>query len=972
MVVGRYQLRVQNLRAATPEDQSRTIAEQSANWLLIEGRQLAEKKAPEEMRQAVAKYQAALPLWQLIGDQRGRAATLTRLGVVHDNLREWSKALEYYQQALPLWQAAGDRLMEGATLSAIGMDYAIMLQFQTGLSYLERALPLVRVGDDRALEAATFTSICATSLFSDQQKALECLDQARALWQASEEPYGEAQALSLTSVAYRLLGEKELADQYQAQSDRKLQAGAAPSGELSPREKDRLAAGQALSQAALLAAQGTATCRQAIVKYEGALKLWRDVPDRVVEAAILAAIGSCWFSLDEKQKSLDYFNQALMIWRELENQHGEALVLSFISEVYDSMDESKQAREHLDQALRLWRGMGDQLEADLLYLDARIERSYGRLAEAQKQIESALNVIETLRARLFAPERRTSLLSSKHAYYEFYIDLLMERHRQAPAAGYHRAAIEVSERARARSLLDLLAEARADIRQGADPELLKRERSLQRQIYAKERHRLEKLRGTHTLEQLKENLPATHTPEQLKAVNQEIAMLLQQYQDLGAQMRRSSPRYVELTRPQPLGLPEIQQQVLDEETLLLEYALGERRSYLWAVTPSSITSFELPKRAEIEAAARQVYELLTERGQCKNKETARQKEVRIAKADAQYVEAAARLSRMLLSPVAAQLGGKRLLIVADGALQYVPFAALPRPESGGAEKRDDERKKAGNPQPAIRNPQSFTPLIVDHEIISTPSASTMAVLRRELAGRNAAPKTLAVLADPAYSLEDGRVSGRPSTNIRRRALSCNANAKPGEWSRLIYSRIEADRITSFLPPEQTLKAVGFQASRKMAMSDELSQYRIVHFSIHSKADSERPELSTLVLSLLDESGKQTEGYLRAHEIYNLKLPAELVVLSACETGLGKNVRGEGLISMTRGFMYAGAKRVVVSLWSVNDAPTADLMVMFYRAMLKDGLPAPAALRQAQIEMWKSKRLSAPFFWAGFVLQGEWK
>jgi len=137
-------------------------------------------------------------------------------------------------------------------------------------------------------------------------------------------------------------------------------------------------------------------------------------------------------------------------------------------------------------------------------------------------------------------------------------------------------------------------------------------------------------------------------------------------------------------------------------------------------------------------------------------------------------------------------------------------------------------------------------------------------------------------------------------------------------------------------------------------------------------DSERPGLSALVLSLVDEQGKPQDGFLRTNDILNLNLPAELVVLSACQTGLGQEIKGEGLVGITRGFMYAGAARVVVSLWSVNDKATSELMTKFYRKMLKEGQSPAAALRAAQVEMWQQKAWQSPFYWAAFVMQGEWK
>jgi CHAT domain-containing protein len=266
-------------------------------------------------------------------------------------------------------------------------------------------------------------------------------------------------------------------------------------------------------------------------------------------------------------------------------------------------------------------------------------------------------------------------------------------------------------------------------------------------------------------------------------------------------------------------------------------------------------------------------------------------------------------------------------------------------------------------------------LIVNHEIVHLPSASALAVLRRELAGRKPAAKTVAVLADPVFSADDARVKSGAKTQTGQEAppdLTRSINDVRGELRRLLLTRDEADAILSVTPRTDGFGALDFRANRATATGDELSGYRIVHFATHGLLNSEHPELSGVVLSLVDERGQHQDGFLRLHEIFNLRLPAELVVLSACQTALGKEVNGEGLVGLTRGFMYAGAARVVASLWQVDDAATAELMKRFYRRMLKDGMRPAAALREAQIEMWKKKHWQSPFYWSGFTLQGEWK
>ena len=405
---------------------------------------------------------------------------------------------------------------------------------------------------------------------------------------------------------------------------------------------------------------------------------------------------------------------------------------------------------------------------------------------------------------------------------------------------------------------------------------------------------------------------------------------------------------------------------------------------MWAVTSGSVKGYALPGRAEIESHVRRLYELVTNSDRISpGKSSAPARSNPAAEFNtAAYRNVAAKLSRLLLEPVAGQLGRKRLLIVADGALQYLPFAALP---VVSGQRSVVSNRKSG---PSVNDPRTsrYRPLIADHEIISLPSASVLAELRREFADREPAPKALAVLADPVFDKDDERVAQRLTSNgatrpaspfsagrIKRTALErTSRDGGRNDFDRLRFSRQEADTITALLPEKDRLKAVDFAASRATAQSAELGQYRILHFATHGLINSKHPELSGLMFSLIDEKGRPQDGFLRFHEIYNLKLNAELVVLSACQTALGKEVRGEGLIGLTRGFMYAGAPRVVASLWRVDDRATAELMKRFYEGMLRGRLRPAAALRAAQVQMWKVKGWEAPFFWGGFALQGEWK
>jgi CHAT domain-containing protein len=306
----------------------------------------------------------------------------------------------------------------------------------------------------------------------------------------------------------------------------------------------------------------------------------------------------------------------------------------------------------------------------------------------------------------------------------------------------------------------------------------------------------------------------------------------------------------------------------------------------------------------------------------------------------------------LLGPVAARIQKKRLLVVADGVLQYLPFGALPDPAA---------------------DPAAPAPLIVNHEIAMAPSASVISVLRRETADRAPAEDSLAIVADPVFSPDDPRiVKGRAVPNETMEVHRAAAATAPREFLRLRFSRNEADEIARLAPGERTLKALDFDANRATVMSDEFGRHRILHFATHSILDNEHPELSGVVLSLVDRSGRPQNGFLRLYDVYNLRLSSDLVVLSACQTALGEEIKGEGLIGLTRGFLYAGAPRVIASLWEIDDRATASLMKVFYENMLRASARPAAALRAAQIAMWKTKGMENPYYWAAFTLQGEWR
>ena len=927
---GRYQIQIIALREATTVDRGHVAAQ----FAFDDASKLRAQSNAPARRAAIEKFREASSLFQAAGDTYRRALSLLSIGITYYRLNEIRSALEYFDQTLALAVSLGNRQLEAGTANYAGGMLNLLGDVGKALVQYQRALKAAREAGWRLAEGGALSNIGAIyNDVADWQNALEYYRQALSLFQTLGNKQSEATTLNNIGIAYTLSGEQEKALDYLQQSLALYRAG-----------KDKNAESYTLLNIGRVYAR-LGKYREALAYCNQAQTIQRETNNRAQEAETLDEIGGTYSAEGQPEKALNYHRQALEIHRSVGNLRREALALTNLGEAYNLLGQPEQALDQFNQALSILRTIGDaSLIATALGGAARAEHKRGNLKEARKHIEESLALIEAVRARSSSLQMRTSYRASVENAYEFYVDVLMQQHAESPSAGHDREALEATERGRARSLLERLFETRIDIRQGVDSALIEKERELRQVLNAKAQREMQ--------------FKARKGSEELASLQREISVLEDEYQQVQAAIRKYSPQYSALTQPRPLNLKEIQEQ-LDPNSLLLEYSLGAERSYLWAVTQNSLRSYVLPKREDIEKDARQVYDSLTARSVIKSLETPAQRQARIADADAQFQQAAAELGQVILMPAVAELGTKRLLVIADGALQYVPFAAL----SVNGSKR---------------------PLVVDHEVVSLPSASSLAVQRQSLANRNPAPKGLAVIADPVFSTADARF--RSSTPAKEGAVSRASAATDtriiehlsggpgGQLSirRLPFTRHEADQILAVAPAGANFKALDFRANRSVATSGELSQYRYVHFATHGYLDTTRAGLSAIVLSMVDEQGNPQDGFLRTHDIYNLKLPAELVVLSACETGLGKDLEGEGIEGLTRGFMYAGARRVIVSLWNVNDKATASLMQRLYNGMLRGNKTPAAALRAAQIEMLRSRQWQSPYYWAAFVMQGEWK
>lgn len=899
----------------------------------------------KDLKQSVSLLEEVQKIYQELGDRRGEAEIISNFGAIYANQDQPRKALDFYLRALPLLEAEGDEASVTRTLSNIGSIYDDLGEPKASLENYERALALRRkLGDTRG-EAYTLANMALVFKgLGDLQRVIEASERARQIFAERGEKYGEAVCFNNLGTAYNDLNDNERAIEF-------YEKALALNRELKQRDGE---AANLTNIATIEMQNGNLPKAQQI--YAQTLQIYRETKNKRGETRALVKLGDAYQKSGNRTDALNFFNQALPILREIEDREWESLTLFLIGEVHRQNGDFTVAREKSLQALELQKEIREQLiEAIILLGLARTERSLQNYADAQKYIENALGIVENLRSKLSRQDFRASYFSSKMEYYELYIDLLIKR-------GMTAEALKVSERARARNLLESLGETQNNIRAGVSPELLEKERFLRQTMNAKDTLRLNALKR-------KENAKAG-------ALEKELTGLLSQYRNLEDEIRAKSPQFSALIYPEVLNPAQIQAEVLDADTVLLEYFLGTERSYLFFVTKDKIEVHGLPPQAEIEKTARKFLNGLRARGNAAADETPALYEQRLEQADNDLENSAEELSRIILSPVAGKLTNKRLLVVSSGVLQYVPFSSLQNP-SGLANRTSKLTAGKSKTEPRF--------LIETNEIVNLPSASLLAVLRKAQS-KEAAKNTVAVLADPVFSSDDMRLrtaAKQKSEKILPAALNSpvdKTNSKivlphrrlRSDFARLHFSRAEAEAISALVPDNKKIIALDFNANLQTVNNIELQKSRVIHFSTHGFVNSDFPELSGVVLSLVDENGKTQDGFLRLHDIYNLRLAADLVVLSACETALGKEIKGEGVISLTRGFMYAGSPRVVASLWKVNDRATAILMRRFYQKMLNENLPPASALRAAQISVLQEKSTRHPFYWAAFTLQGDFR
>jgi CHAT domain-containing protein/tetratricopeptide (TPR) repeat protein len=907
-----YEVQMAELHDATSADRARCQGE----YIFAEGEEIYDQRTKEGYLAAIEKYQASLPYFREAQDLYGEALAVEATGEAWYYLSEYQQAISAFEQTVPLLHKAEQTTktlsLEAKTVNNLGAIYDAQYNKQKAMLNVLQAAALYRQLNNPRAEAVCLGNLGAIYTQTGQpEEALKWCDQALSILKELGDKRNEAIILNIRGAA------KSFQELYQ----------------------------------------------QAIKEQEASLEIWRELGDTGKQGWTLTNLAANYIEMGQPQVALELLNEGLPLIKKSGNRRDEGHTLHRLGDAWRLLGQPDKALEYYQQAQALRQVLNERIqEAYTTSKIAQTELLRGNYSEALFQSNRALEIVEQVRQGYASPVLGASYSSSTHHYYAEHIALLLQLHQKHPVAGYDIQAFQASERAHARALLSSLTDLGSTLRAAVPTELIERETALQKNIDHKVRERDKAAR-----------VLAPSTPNvKLQGLENELRQLLTESDQLQGQIRASNPRYAALLQPQPLNPTQVQQQVLTDDSVLLEYFVAQNRIYLFALTranKNALQVVEIPDKARIEKAA-----AFFKR---RKFESAKELQFRFSYQNPEFIETVQLLSEKLLAPVKSLLVRRKIKIVSDGALQHIPFAALPDPNKSTGEATLPKRN-TGN------RAVSIAPLIINHEINVLPSASTVAWLRKTTANRPPTSGVVAVIADPVFSAGDERVKGtqspqekssviaqrfRNAPDLEQALRDAGGEAELSDLIRLPASRAEAQAIAR-IAPSKSLIALDFEASRETVMGEVLSNYRYLHFATHAYVDDVYPGLSWLALSQVDRKGQEQSGYLRLNDIYQLRLNADLVVLGACRTGLGKQLRGEGIIGLTRGFMYAGVPQVMVSLWDVPDRETVQLMTAFYQHVLKMKLPPGESLRKAQVKMWKNGQTRTPFFWAAFTLQGD--
>ncbi|HUJ12815.1 MAG TPA: CHAT domain-containing tetratricopeptide repeat protein [Thermoanaerobaculia bacterium] len=901
------------LRREDENDGPRAAQEIEARRALLAGMTLRGKGDAVSLHDAVSSLDKAIAAGDAAGDAHVVAEALYQSALALEATADLERATERFTRALAMFDAVGPAARSARSMDCLGRIARATGNVAEAVAWFGRALPAARAADDPETEADVLNNHGLT--LSETGRWAEAV----AMFTDAIPIAQRVRSLDVEAALHHNIGQA-----YGSMGDypRSLEAYARALEVKRKMNIPRRTAATLNNMARIYLVQGDAA--KALETINEALRLWKLGGDRSGYGSSMSMLSRIQQFRGDLDAAGAAAKESTELLRAVGERKGAAASLCNLASIEIERGAFASAIGHVRESLALSREVDDRAqEARSLLTIAKALRATGRIDEALSAAEQAVTIVESLREGIVTPDLRSSYLGTVLEYFDLYIDLLMTKDARSPGRGFAAAAFRVNEQSRARTLLESLARS-GDIDSGVDPALLRTIREIRQQLLAKQAYRAQLLRRGVA-------------GAQLAAAEHEIAELAGRSRAVEQDIRAKDPRYAALEFPEPVTVAEVQHRLLSPRTVLVEYHLGAERSYVWVISHDRLWTRVLPGEHRIDDLARTYHRLLS-------RDPLSMTPHQAANGARALRRTGAALWRMVIGPISTQIAGREIVLAPDGGLYYVPFSTLIEPDG--------------------------EPMIVRHEIVSIPSATSLDAFRRQPPAPHD-ERAVAVFADPVFERSDDRFGSDAVAESAGTTQSRDRDGqRSGSFHRLLFAREEADGILQDADRNESLEATGFDAARHTVLNADLRRFGIVHFATHGVIDSEVPELSGLVLSQYDRSGRKIDGFLRPADIYGLDLHADLVVLSACRTALGKEMYGEGLIGLTRGFMYAGANRVVASVWSVDDRATSNLMRRFYEAMLRDKQKPAAALRTAQLAMLRDPRWNQPYYWAAFIIEGD--
>lgn len=843
-------------------------------------------------------------------DERLIIASLTRLGRAHFLLSQPAEAASVLQRALQLAEKKGDKQLLSPVHQTLGDLAMVQGQYAQAIAHFQQAHRLAESVGDQNHVAVALTKIANVHLLQGETtKAMAAYQQALPL---AQKPQDQITVLYNLGTAYLNQADYDRALDHLERAQRLAE-------QLNdPLAKNKIWSG--LAQVYLF--QGSLD--QALEMYEQVVRSTEALGQTNVLISALISTGFLHLQRGDLAQAEAALTRGLGIVQQQTAPLPEAVAWLGLGSVHLEQRQLAAALREVQRGLRLGEELGvSQITAMAHSKLGRIYREMGQWSSALHHYRETIRYLESLRRGIPLSEQRAAFFGVVLSPYEDLIAALLERHQAQPDQGHLAEAVNYVERARARALLDQLAEAQINTSAQLDPDLRQREETIGLQISQIQGHL---------------QLP-TLAPTQRAALMEALRQSEQAYEQLLLEIRQRNPRYAALHYPEPVTSQQIQQ-LLPPEAALLEYFLGKEHAWVFVITRDRLRVYPLAVDEHWGESVENYLRLLADE----------------KRTDSQLLRPIARrFHDVLIAPALSELPSPihRLIISPDGLLNYLPFETLVRscPTS--------EQKPTSNQRPAT----SDCYLIEQYTISYTPSATVLKQLRRDSPDPDQR-NDLIVFADPRLAPEPATVGASvedpPAVTLRL------YDEEGFSFAPLAFARQEAEAIAAYARHGHKL-LLREAATEDQAKRLPLEQFRIVHFATHSFVVEQAPARSAIVLCLNGSANE--DGFLQAREVYNLKLDADLVVLSACQTGRGPFIAGDGVQGLPRAFFAAGARAVLMSLWDVNDQWTAELMTAFYRH-LGEGLSQAAALRQAKLDLLAAEPSRDPRLWAALVLTGE--